>query len=57
LRVVTAVLPIAIVVVDLIPGVCPGWYAAMQAASAVPLVAVAVIARRRAPRTAFPEGA
>jgi hypothetical protein len=57
LRVVTTVLPIAIVVVDLIPGVCPGWYAAMQAASAVPLIAVTAIARRRDVRTASPDSA
>jgi hypothetical protein len=49
LRTLTTTLPIAIVAVDLIPGVCPTWYAAMQAASAVPLVAIAVLARRRGP--------
>ncbi|MGA8118072.1 MAG: hypothetical protein WCA46_30940 [Actinocatenispora sp.] len=47
LRTISTVLPIAIVAVDLIPGVCPVWYAAMQGASAVPLVAIAVITRRR----------
>jgi len=50
LRLVTLVLPIAIVAVDLIPGVCPVWYAGMQAVSAVPLVAVAVLTRRGALR-------
>lgn len=30
-RLVSTVLPVAIVLVDLIPGVCPAWYAAMQA--------------------------
>lgn len=48
LRTVTTVLPIAIVVIDLIPGVCPGWYAALQGISALSLIAVAVITRRRA---------
>ncbi|HET6909733.1 MAG TPA: hypothetical protein VFH54_10375 [Mycobacteriales bacterium] len=48
LRTVSVIVPIAIVGVDLIPGVCPTWYAAMQAASAVPLVAIAVITRRAA---------
>ncbi|WP_329003431.1 hypothetical protein OHA18_09025 [Kribbella sp. NBC_00709] len=48
LRTVTTVLPIAIVVIDLIPGVCPGWYAALQGVSALALIAVAVITRRRA---------
>jgi hypothetical protein len=47
LRVVTTVLPVAIVVVDLIPGVCPVWYAGMQAVSAVPLIGIAVVTRRR----------
>lgn len=52
LRVVTTILPIAIVGVDLIPGVCPPWYTVMQAVSAVPLIAVAVITRRRVVRDA-----
>jgi hypothetical protein len=47
LRTVTAVLPIAIIAIDMIPGVCPVWYASMQAASMAPLIAIAVIARRR----------
>jgi hypothetical protein len=53
LRFVSLVLPIAIVVVDLIPGVCPVWYAAVQGASAIPLIAVAVITRRQPLRWAF----
>lgn len=57
LRTVTTILPIAIVVVDLIPGVCPVWYAGMQAVSAVPLVAVAVLTRRRVVQAAFPKKA
>ncbi|RSM63201.1 hypothetical protein DMH03_14425 [Amycolatopsis sp. WAC 01376] len=52
LRVVSTILPIAIVGVDLIPGVCPSWYTVMQAVSAVPLIAVAVITRRRVVRAA-----
>lgn len=57
LRTVTLILPIAIIVVDVIPGVCPIWYAAMQAVSAVPLIAIAVITRRGALRAAFPKDA
>ena len=45
LRWVSLVLPIAIVVVDLIPGMCPVWYTALQAGSALALVAVAVLTR------------
>ncbi|WP_081594059.1 hypothetical protein [Nocardia brasiliensis] len=56
LRIVTTILPIAIVVVDLIPGVCPVWYAGMQAVSAVPLIVIAV-RTRRVMHTALPAGA
>ncbi|WP_338760196.1 hypothetical protein V7968_31365 [Nocardia vulneris] len=56
LRIVTTIVPIAIVVVDLIPGVCPVWYAGMQAVSAVPLIAIAV-RTRRVMQTALPAGA
>jgi hypothetical protein len=46
LRTLTVILPIAIVAVDLIPGVCPMWYAAMQGISALALVGAAVLLRR-----------
>jgi hypothetical protein len=46
LRRLSLVLPIAIVVVDLIPGMCPVWYSGMQGISALALVAVAVLTRR-----------
>jgi hypothetical protein len=45
-RILTTVLPVAIIVVDLIPGLCPGWYAAMQAIAALGLIGAAVITRR-----------
>jgi hypothetical protein len=45
LRKVSIVLPIAIVVVDLIPGMCPVWYTALQAGSALALGAVALLTR------------
>jgi hypothetical protein len=51
LRRLSLVLPIAIVVVDLIPGMCPGWYTWMQAVSALALVAVAVLTRTGSLRT------
>lgn len=57
LRLVTTILPVAIVVVDLIPGLCPAWYAGMQALSAVPLVAIAVIVRRHFVNAAFADAA
>ncbi|KJS56602.1 hypothetical protein VM98_05875 [Streptomyces rubellomurinus subsp. indigoferus] len=47
LRAVATVLPIAIIGVDLVPGLCPAWYAVLQGLSALPLAAVAVIVRRR----------
>ncbi|MDQ0936666.1 hypothetical protein [Streptomyces turgidiscabies] len=52
-RILTTVLPIAIIVVDLIPGLCPGWYAAMQAIGALGLLGAAVITRRAPLRSAF----
>lgn len=51
---VNDILPIAIIGVDLIPGVCPAWYAAMQAIGALPLIAVAFLTRGRQLRSAFP---
>ncbi|MFC5666356.1 hypothetical protein ACFP3U_25740 [Kitasatospora misakiensis] len=48
------VMPIAIVGVDLIPGVCPPWYAVMQAVCVLPVIRVAFITRGSALRAAFP---
>jgi hypothetical protein len=55
LRLLTTVLPVAIVGVDLIPGVCPTWYAALQAVSALALVPIAFLTRRPEIRAAFPD--
>lgn len=57
LRTVSLVAPIAIVAVDLIPGLCPAWYLVMQAVSAMTLVAVAVITRRRILNSVFARSA
>ncbi|TDD52634.1 hypothetical protein E1263_28910 [Kribbella antibiotica] len=53
IRILTIVMPIAIVGVDLIPGLCPGWFAAMQAVCALAIVPVAVLVNRPAVREAF----
>lgn len=50
LRTVSLILPIAIIVVDLIPGVAPAWYAGMQGVSALAVLGVAVMMRRGALR-------
>ena len=55
LRALTVIMPIAIIVVDLIPGVCPAWYAVMQAISALALIGAAVITRGSTLRTAYPK--
>ncbi len=47
------IMPIAIIGVDLIPGVCPPWYAVMQAVCMLPIVRVAFITRGSALRPAF----
>lgn len=48
-------MPIAIVGVDLIPGVCPRWYAAMQVVCMLPVVRAAFAVRGSALRAAFPK--
>ncbi|MFI9593905.1 hypothetical protein [Nonomuraea sp. NPDC052265] len=53
-RTLSAVLPIAIIGVDLIPGLCPAWYAVLQGLSALPLAGVAFVTRGAALRAAFP---
>ncbi|MFI1993377.1 hypothetical protein [Actinoplanes sp. NPDC020271] len=47
-RTLSAILPVAIVGVDLIPGVCPIWYTAAQAVCMLPVIAAAVTVRRAA---------
>lgn len=49
------VMPVAVVGVDLIPGVCPHWYAAMQVVCVLPVVRVALLTRGSALRAAFPK--
>jgi hypothetical protein len=51
LRRLSVALPLAIVVVDLIPGMCPVWYTAVQGVSALALAAIAVLTRRGALRS------
>jgi cytochrome bd-type quinol oxidase subunit 2 len=54
-RTLAVIMPIAIVGIDLIPGVCPPWYAVMQAICMLPVVALALITRGSALRAAFPK--
>ncbi|MEV8451331.1 hypothetical protein AB0467_01695 [Streptomyces sp. NPDC052095] len=56
LRTLSVIIPIAIVGVDLVPGVCPLWYAAVQTVCVLPVVGIAFLTRGAAPRTAFPRG-
>ncbi|WP_238782861.1 hypothetical protein [Streptomyces monomycini] len=51
----TAVMPIAIIAVDAVPGVCPPWYAVLQGVCSVPLIGAAFLTRGAALRTAFPK--
>ena len=46
LTLVGVILPIAVIVIDFIPGVAPVWYAVMQGIGALILIPVAVIGRR-----------
>ncbi|WP_433258481.1 hypothetical protein ACQPYK_23645 [Streptosporangium sp. CA-135522] len=54
LRTISTILPIAIIGVDLIPGLCPAWYAVIQGLSALALIGVAVITRGSALKAALP---
>ncbi|GAA2125592.1 hypothetical protein GCM10009759_77710 [Kitasatospora saccharophila] len=54
LRTLSAVSPIAVIGVDLVPGLCPAWYAVLQGLSALALVGVALLTRGAALRAAFP---
>ncbi|MFD0278336.1 hypothetical protein ACFVHB_31125 [Kitasatospora sp. NPDC127111] len=54
LRTLSTIMPIAIIGVDLIPGLCPAWYAVIQGLSALALIGVAVITRGSALSAAFP---
>lgn len=55
LRTLATTMPVAIVAVDLVPGLCPAWYAVLQGLSALSLAAVAVLTRGAALREAFPK--
>lgn len=46
LRSIAVIMPIAIVGVDLIPGLCPWWFTIAQAVSVLPLIAMAVLLKR-----------
>ncbi|MFF2192585.1 hypothetical protein [Streptomyces sp. NPDC058157] len=56
LRTVSLVCPLAIAGVDLIPGVCPWWYAILQTVCVLPVLRIALTMRTPALRTAFPKG-
>jgi hypothetical protein len=49
------IMPIAIIGVDLIPGVCPPWYAVMQVVCMLPIIRLAFVTRSSALRSAFPK--
>ncbi|MGW1839735.1 hypothetical protein [Streptomyces sp. NPDC002067] len=55
-RALAVIMPIAIIGVDLIPGVCPPWYAVMQTVCMLPVIRVAFLTRGSALRAAFPKG-
>ncbi|MFB6614109.1 hypothetical protein ACFCV9_07815 [Streptomyces sp. NPDC056367] len=51
----TVVMPIAIIGVDFVPGVCPLWYALMQSVCMLPVIHLAFLTRGSALRGAFPK--
>ncbi|WP_228004250.1 hypothetical protein [Amycolatopsis sp. YIM 10] len=55
MRIISVVVPIAIIGIDSIPGALPLWFAAMQIAGAVTLVPAAFIVNGPRLRAAFPK--
>ncbi|MFI8904604.1 hypothetical protein ACIGV8_03535 [Streptomyces albidoflavus] len=53
-RALAHLMPVAVVAGDLIPGVCPAWYAVLQGLCVLPVVGLAVLTRRPALRAVFP---
>ncbi|MGX7760163.1 hypothetical protein ACWQ06_16100 [Streptomyces angustmyceticus] len=53
-RLVSVVMPVAIVGVDLIPGVCPAWFALAQATCALAVGAAACVVNGPLLRAVFP---
>lgn len=53
-RIISTVAPVAILAIDLIPGVLPPWFVAMQIAGALVLTPAAFLTNGPALRAAFP---
>jgi hypothetical protein len=54
-RLVSVVVPTAIVAIDLIPGALPPWFIALQVAGALALAPTAFIVNSRELRAGFPK--
>ncbi|MEV4250118.1 hypothetical protein AB0J63_42785 [Streptosporangium canum] len=54
-RIISVIVPIAIIAIDSIPGALPPWFVAMQIAGALTLVPAAFIVNRSELRAAFPK--
>ncbi|MFI6742492.1 hypothetical protein ACIBI9_57145 [Nonomuraea sp. NPDC050451] len=54
-RIISVVMPVAIVAVDMIPGICPVWFAMMQAVCALAIAGVAFVVNGSGLRAAFPK--
>ncbi|GAA4167955.1 hypothetical protein [Gryllotalpicola koreensis] len=55
-KLIMTVMPIAIVVVDFIPGICPSWYAAVQGIGALALLPAGVMLWRATARGSSARG-
>ncbi|MFD5462077.1 hypothetical protein ACFWIQ_04490 [Kitasatospora sp. NPDC127059] len=55
IRTLSTVMPIAVLGVDLIPGICPTWYAVLQGLSALAVLPIAFLTRTKAVTTAIPK--
>ncbi|MGW5688379.1 hypothetical protein [Nonomuraea sp. NPDC003754] len=55
MRVITVIMPIAIIAIDMIPGMLPAWFVMTQAVCALPVAAAAFVVNGSRLRAAFPK--
>jgi hypothetical protein len=54
-RIISIIMPIAIIAIDMIPGALPPWFVMMQATCALAIAATAFVVNGPGPRAAFPK--
>ncbi|MEU7898681.1 hypothetical protein AB0B45_38210 [Nonomuraea sp. NPDC049152] len=55
MRIISSIMPIAIIAIDTIPGILPAWFIIMQATCALAIAAAAFIVNGSGLQAAFPK--